>query len=345
MKALLLTAPSHLELTDFPDPKPADDEVLLRIRACGICGSDIHGWDGSSGRRHPPLIMGHEAAGEIVATGPKVQNWRAGDRVTFDSTIYCGQCHFCKSGQVNLCESRRVVGVSPVEYKQHGAFAEKLALPSRILYRLPDSLPFDQAAMVEPVSIAVHAVQRIKHAPKDTAVVVGSGMIGLLVVQALKWAGARQIIAIDLADNRLALAKQLGATHTINSGRSDAAAEILKLTNGAGADVSMEVVGMTATVNLAINVLKRGGSCVLVGNLSPKTQDFPLQAVVTKEITLTGTCGSAGEYPLCLDLIAQGIINVKPMIETVAPLTEGATWFNKLSAKDGGKYMKVILTP
>lgn len=345
MKALLLTAPSQLDLVDFPAPQPADDEVLLRIRACGICGSDIHGWDGSSGRRHPPLIMGHEASGEIIAAGPKVEKWRAGDRVTFDSTIYCGVCRFCREGQVNLCENRRVVGVSPTEYKQHGAFAEQLALPARILYRLPDALPFNEAAMVEPVSIAVHAVQRIKAARKDTAVVIGSGMIGLLVVQALKWAGARQIIAVDLADNRLALAKQLGATHTLNSGQVDVVAEVAKLTDSLGADVALEVVGLTATVNLAIGVLKRGGSCVLVGNLSPKTQDFPLQAVVTKEITLTGTCGSAGEYPLCLDLIARGIINVKPMIEAVAPLSEGATWFSKLSAKDGGKYMKVILTP
>src|SRR5437868_2505960 len=162
MKALLLTAPSQLEFTDFADPAPADDEVLLRIRACGICGSDIHGWDGSTGRRRPPLIMGHEASGEILAVGPKVDRWRRGDRVTFDSTISCGVCHYCRTGQVNLCENRRVVGVAPVEYRQHGAFAEKLAVPARILYALPDNLSFPQAAMIEPVSIAVHAVQRVK---------------------------------------------------------------------------------------------------------------------------------------------------------------------------------------
>jgi L-iditol 2-dehydrogenase len=345
MKALLLTAPSKLELVDFAEPAPAADEVVVRVHACGICGSDIHGWDGSSGRRNPPLIMGHEASGEIVATGPQVKKWRAGDRVTFDSTIYCGTCSFCRASQVNLCESRRVVGVSPVEYKQHGAFAERLAIPDRILYRLPDTLPYDQAAMVEPVSIAVHAVQRTKIAPDSTAVVVGSGMIGLLVIQALRWAGAKQIVAIDLADNRLALASRLGATHTINSGRADAAAEISRLTGGRGADTSFEVVGVTPTLNLALAVLKRGGTCVMVGNLSAKTQDFPLQAVVTRELTITGTCGSAGEYPLCLDLIARGVIDVKPMIETVAPLADGAGWFEKLSAKDGGKYMKVILRP
>ena len=345
MKALLLTAPSKLEFVDFPDPAPADDEVLLRVRACGICGSDIHGWDGSSGRRRPPLIMGHEAAGEVVATGPRVTRWRTGDRVTFDSTIYCGACRYCLAGDVNLCEQRRVVGVSPAEYKQHGAFAEKLVLPERILHRLPDNLPFEEAAMVEPVSIAVHAVQRAPIPPDATAVVVGSGMIGLLVIQALRWAGAKNIVAIDLADNRLALARQLGATHTINSGTIDAASEVMRLTDELGADLAFEVVGFTATQNLALAVLKRGGACVLVGNLSPKTQDFPLQAVVTKELRLFGSCASAGEYSLCLDLVARGIINVRPMIEAVVPLTEGAGWFDKLSAKDGGKYMKVILTP
>jgi L-iditol 2-dehydrogenase len=345
MKALLLTAPSKLEYVDFPEPQPGDDDVVVRIRACGICGSDIHGWDGSSGRRNPPLIMGHEAAGEVVATGPRVKSWRPGDRVTFDSMISCGTCRFCREGQTNLCENRRVVGVAPVEYKQHGAFAERLAIPERILYRLPDTLPFDHAAMVEPVSIAIHAIQRTKITPQTTAVVIGSGMIGLLVIQALRWAGAKQIVAVDLADNRLELARQLGATHTVNSGRADTAAEVARLTEGMGADVSFEVVGFTPTLNLALAVLKRGGACVLVGNLSPKTQDFPLQAVVTKEITLLGSCASAGEYPLCLDLIARGIINVKPMIETVAPLADGAGWFAKLSAKDGGKYMKVMLAP
>ncbi len=345
MKALLLTAPSKLDYVDFPAPTPADDEVVVRVHACGICGSDIHGWDGSTGRRRPPLIMGHEASGEIVATGPRVTGWRAGDRVTFDSTISCGACRFCAEGQVNLCDNRRVVGVAPVEYRQHGAFAEQLAIPARILYKLPDTLPYDQAAMVEPVSIAVHAVQRTKIAAGSTAVVIGSGMIGLLVIQALRWAGAKQVVAVDLADNRLELARRLGATHTINSGREDAAAIVANLTGGLGADTAFEVVGFTPTLNLALATLKRGGTCVLVGNLSPKTQDFPLQAVVTKEITITGSCASAGEYPLCLDLIARGVIDVKPMIEAVVPLAEGAGWFEKLSAKDGGKYMKVILAP
>jgi L-iditol 2-dehydrogenase len=345
MKALLLTAPSKLEFTDFPDPQPAADEVLLRIRACGICGSDIHGWDGSSGRRHPPLIMGHEAAGEIVATGSGVNDWRAGDRVTFDSTISCGRCHYCRSGDVNLCLDRRVVGVSPADYKQHGAFAEYLALPARILYRVPDALGFEQAAFVEPVSIAVHAVRRAGELTGRSAVVIGSGMIGLLVVQALRWAGAATIVAVDLSSERLALARELGATQTFKSDACDPVAEIAALTNGLGADFAFEVVGVTPTLNLAIQSLRRGGRCVLVGNIAPTTKDFPLQSVVTREITLTGTCGSAGEYPLCLDLLARGVIRTAPLVTAVAPLREGAAWFERLSAPDGSRYLKVLLTP
>lgn len=344
MQALLLTAPSQLALVDFPVPQPAPDEVLLRVRACGICGSDIHGWDGSTGRRQPPLIMGHEASGEIVAVGPEVRGWRVGERVTFDSTLSCGQCANCRGGQINLCENRRVLGVAPAEYRQHGAFAEFVALPARILYRLPPGLTYEQAAMVEPVSIAIHAVQRVKGGVPDAAVVVGSGMIGLFVVQALRWAGARRIIAVDLEPKRLALARELGATDTLQSDACDVAAEVAKMTDGQGAGLAFEVVGISSTLQLAIGCLRKGGSAVLVGNLAPKA-DFPLQAVVTRELTLYGTCASAGEYPLCLDLISRGIIRVEPMISAVAPLAEGAAWFSRLSARDGGQFMKVILQP
>jgi L-iditol 2-dehydrogenase len=344
MKALLLTAPSQLSFTDFPDPTPGADEVLLRIRACGICGSDIHGWDGSSGRRRPPLIMGHEAAGEVLAVGAAITEWKAGDRVTFDSTIFCGHCPYCERGEVNLCENRRVVGVAPAEYRQHGAFAEKLCVPARILYRLPDTLSFSHAAMIEPVSIALHAIKRVSVSPSDTAVVVGAGMIGLLVVQALRWAGARQIVAVDLVDERLALARQLGATHTFNSRNTDVTAAVAGLTQGQGADLAFEVVGISPTVQTAIGVLRRGGHAVLVGNLSAKA-DFPLQAVVTRELTLHGTCGSAGEYPLCLDLVARGVIQVEPIISAIAPLDQGVDWFKRLSGKEGAGLMKVILTP
>jgi L-iditol 2-dehydrogenase len=344
MKALLLTAPSQLEFTDVADPVCRSDEVVVRIRACGICGSDIHGWDGSSGRRRPPLIMGHEAAGEIASMGKEVEGWRVGDRVTFDSTIYCGNCPFCEAGEINLCLNRRVVGVAPGEYRQDGAFAEFLALPARILHSLPAGLDFAKAAFVEPTSIAVHAVRRSGVTKGSSAVVVGSGMIGLLVIEALRWAGASRIIAIDRIAERLSIARELGATDTVDAA-TDVVATVAAMTGGDGADAAFEVVGIGATLNLALRCVRRGGTCTLVGNLQQATPDFPLQAVVTREITILGSCASAGEYPLCLDLIARGEIRTEPLTSAVAPLRDGAQWFRNLSAPDGGRFLKVILEP
>ena len=160
MRALQLVAPSTFEMVDLPLPAPKGDEVLVRVAACGICGSDVHGMDGSTGRRLTPLVMGHEAAGTVADVGAEVQGWQEGDRVTFDSTLYCGECDFCKKGQINLCDRRQVLGVACQEFRRDGAFADYVAVPARILYRLPDDLPFDRAAMVEPVSIALHAVSR-----------------------------------------------------------------------------------------------------------------------------------------------------------------------------------------
>src|SRR5229473_892165 len=158
MKVLLLSKYRHLELADLPEPTAGPGEVLIRVAACGICGSDVHGYDGSSGRRIPPIVMGHEAAGSIAAVGEEVAGFTKGDRVTFDSTIYCGACSYCCRGEVNLCDHRQVLGVSCSDYRRAGAFAEFVAVPSRIVYGLPDSLSFAQAAMLEAVSVAVHAV-------------------------------------------------------------------------------------------------------------------------------------------------------------------------------------------
>jgi L-iditol 2-dehydrogenase len=288
--------------------------------------------------------MGHEAAGEIAAVGRSVDSWQIGDRVTFDSTIYCGKCDYCRAGQVNLCEARRVIGVSIPEYRQHGAFAEYVAVPQRILHRLPSGMPFEHAAMVEPVAIAVHAVRRVAVAPTDVAVVVGTGMIGLFLVQALRWAGAHRVVAVDLEPRRLALAREFGATDTLQSNDCDVPAEIARISAGCGADLAFEAVGLAPTVQLALQLVRRGGAVVLVGNLAQKIE-FPLQSVVTRELTLHGTCGSAGEYPLCIDLIARGVIRVGPMISALAPLSEGAPWFHRLSAPGGSQYLKVILQP
>ncbi len=340
---MMLTEPKKLEIQDSPIPSFGKDEVLIRVKACGICGSDVHGYDGSSGRRIPPLIMGHEAAGLIEECGSEVSGFSKGDRVTFDSTVYCGKCSYCKKGQVNLCDNRMVLGVSCEDYRRHGAFAEFVTVPSHIIYKLPDTFPFEHAAMIEAVSVAVHAVGRISFDNGDKSLVVGAGMIGLLLIQAIHSAGCSEIIAVDMDNDRLNLAKKLGATQVINSQEVDALRFILNETGGQGVDKSFEVVGATPTVQLSIHAVRKGGSVVMVGNLAPEVE-LPLQSVVTREISLFGTCASAGEYPKCIELMADGLIQVDPLISAKVALEEGPEWFDRLYGREPG-LMKVILKP
>lgn len=344
MKALTLTEYNHFEYGDADDPAAlAENEVRIRVKACGICGSDIHGMDGSSGRRIPPIIMGHEAAGLIDEVGAGVSDWAVGDRVTFDSTVYCGECESCKKGEVNLCPQRNVLGVSCDDYRRNGAFAEFVNVPQHILYRVPDELPFEEAAFAEPVSIALHGVNRVPLKAGDSAVVVGAGLIGLLVVQALKAKGAGTVIAVDVDEKRLQLAKQLGADHGVISGEGTVA-EIRKLVgNEDGADVALEVVGFDPTIQIAVECVRKGGSVGCIGNLKAEVK-FPLQAVVTRELSLFGSCASAGEYGDAVEAVASGAINVKPLISAVAPLSEGGEWFHK-AHEAGAGMMKVVLTP
>ena len=252
MKGLVLVDASRFEVRDVPKPEVAADEVLVEVKACGICGSDVHGMDGSSGRRQPPIIMGHEASGVVVEVGEAVERWKPGDRVTFDSTVYCGRCHFCRRGDVNLCDNRQVLGVSCDEFKRDGAFAEYVTVPELIVVGLPDGVSFEQAAMVEPVSIAVHAVSRVPIQLSDTAVVIGAGMIGLLTIQALKARGCGFVVAVDTKEDRLNLAGQLGADKCFNPHDCHVVEEVMKRTGGRGVDVAMEAVGFSQTVETAV---------------------------------------------------------------------------------------------
>ena len=368
MKALVLTAPSEFKYdAQFPTPEAGPGEVLVDVKACGICGSDIHGMDGRSGRRQPPIVMGHEAAGEIIAVGEGVTDWNVGERVTFDSTEYCGECEECRAGYVNLCSKRKVLGVSPGEYRRHGCFAEKIALPTRILYRIPDDLPYEEAAFAEPVSIALHAVNLAEGVEVGeafsscceceggcqseneseelggTAVVVGAGLIGLLVIQALKARGWERVIAVDLDDRRLELSKKIGADEAFNAKQENLAQHIRQICGGDGADATFEVVGAGAPLDLAIRSARKGGHVVLVGNLQPNTP-FPLQEVVTRQLTIHGSCSCAGEYPEAIRRIQDGSINVKPLMSAVAKLEDGAEWFQRLYDNKEG-LLKVVLTP
>jgi L-iditol 2-dehydrogenase len=343
MKALLLTEVKKLQVVDLPEPSCGPEDIVVRVQACGICGSDIHGFDGSSGRRIPPLVMGHEAAGIVTEIGENVRGLAVGDRVTFDSTVSCGSCHYCRKGSINLCENRQVLGVSCNEFRRQGAFAELVTVPQNIAYPIPDSLPFEHAAMIEAVSIAVHATNRTPRSIGGSVVVVGAGMIGLLCIQTLKIAGFSKIIAVDLEDEKLQLAKTLGATHTVNARTEDPVNAVLNWTNQRGADAAMEVVGANKPVSTCFQVVRRGGSVTLVGNLTPSVE-LPLQTVVTRELSIYGSCASNGEIPQCIELLASGAIQVAPLITATTDLENTPNWFDRLYAGEKGA-MKVIVTP
>jgi L-iditol 2-dehydrogenase len=343
MKSLLLSEYNHLEIADLPLPAVGRGEVLVRVEACGICGSDVHGFDGSTGRRIPPIVMGHEAAGTVEAAGEGVTKFSKGDRVTFDSTVYCGECEYCKRGQINLCDNREVIGVSCGDYRRHGAFAEYVVVPERIMYPLPANFSFNEAAMLEAVSVAIHGVKVSKVVGGETALVIGAGMIGLLTLQAARAAGCTRVFIADVDATRLKLAKQIGADEVLHCSGAELVAEVMRLTNGRGVDLALEAVGRNETVLGAIDCTRKGGTVTLIGNIMPEVT-LPLQKVVVKQLRLQGSCASSGEYPEAIDLIANGKIQVKPLITAVASLEDGPRWFERLHAREPN-LMKIILTP
>ena len=343
MKALLLSSYNQLELTEMPVPAPAAGELLVEVAACGICGSDVHGFDGSTGRRIPPIVMGHEAAGVVTAVGSEVATYKPGDRITFDSTVYCGACEFCKRGEVNLCNDRQVIGVSCGEYRRHGAFAEYLVIPERIAYKLPDTFNFADAAMLEAVSVALHGVAVTEIKGGETALVIGAGMIGLLLLQAARAAGCSKVYISDLDQTRLKLAASLGASETFLASGETLSSKILELTRGTGVDVVLEAVGATETIATGIDCVRKGGTVTLVGNITPQVT-IPLQKVVSRQIRLQGSCASAGEYPQAIEMIANGKIEVAPLITAIAPLEAGPSWFERLHSREPN-LMKIVLDP
>ncbi len=319
MKALILKEYNNLVYEDFPKPTYMMNEVLVQVKACGICGSDVQGLDGSTGRRIPPIIMGHEASGVIAEVGEAVKGWKEGERVTFDSTIYPLNDWYTLKGYYNLSDNRMVLGISCRDYRLHGALAEYVSVPQQNLYRIPEKVTFNQAAMVEPAAVAMHAIELTPIKMNDTALVVGAGIIGLFVIQFLRITGCGIIVAADINYNKLEMAKKLGA------------------------DVAFEVVGISSTIKTAVESLRKGGTLTLVGNVSPIVE-LPLQAVVTRQIRLQGSCAICGEYPAVLAMIEKGLLNVDVLLSAAAPLAEGASWFKRLYDKEPG-LMKVILNP
>lgn len=343
MKALVHTKPYTLEYCDLPAPQVGDDDVLVRVRACGICGSDVQGYTGKTGRRIPPLVMGHEAAGVVEAVGKDVTGLGEGDRVCFDSTVYCNRCAACAQGLYNRCIRRQVLGVSVPEFKRPGAMAEFVAVPHWIVAKLPDAMTFVQAALLEPASIGLHAASRAAFDAPDTVVVIGAGTIGLFILQAARLRGAATVIACDVNDFRLELAQAVGADVCLNPNEVRLQREVFGRTDGRGADVTFEAVGYAETFRQAIALTRTGGTLVAVGNVAQQAQ-FNLQELVSRELTFSGSYASAGEFRLGLDLIASGRIAVAPLVSEVLPLSDGPSAFERL-LRGHENLLKIVLEP
>jgi len=333
-----------LKFTDVPDPLITGlDEILVKVKAVSICGSDVHGFDGSTGRRKPPIIMGHEASGEVAAVGSGVKKFRVGDRITFDSTIYCGECHYCRAGQVNLCDNRMVIGVSCDEYRRHGAFAEYVIVPERVCYQLPAGLSWEEAAVTEPAAVAAHAFRLTPVRLNESVAIVGAGLIGLLLLDVLKASVSGRIIALDTDLYRREIALSRGADAVFDPADKELGKKILDVTGGRGIDRTFEAVGATAPIQTAISITAKGGSVTLIGNVNPLVE-IPLQSVVSRQISLFGSCAIAGEYPLVLDLMGRKKIDAASLISKKAPLAEGQFWFEKLYNRED-RLLKVVLIP
>jgi L-iditol 2-dehydrogenase len=338
MKALVYRGPRTLALEEVDRPAVHPDEVLLRVDATGICGSDVHGYLGLTGRRIPPVIMGHEFCGTVAEVGIEVEGVHPGDRVAVAPVMSCGACEACREGHVYLCATRRLFGVMDC----NGSMAEYLNVPARQLFPMPDAMPPEVGAMVEPSAVALHALSRAVAIDGATVLIVGAGPIGLLLTGLACRRRPRRLLVSDLSDLRLELARRMGADVTINPSRDDVAKVVAEHTGGRGVDLSFEAVGAAPTVEQALSALRPRGTCVWVGN-SQKMISVDMQASVTREITILGSYTyTLAEFGEALQILARGDVDVRPIITRTAALEAGPEMFAALADPAAG-LVKVVL--
>ena len=313
MKAAILHRPGECRIERVPKPVPKPGEVLIRVKAVGMCGSDVHyyahGRIGSFVVRKP-IILGHECAGEIVQIGRGVKGWKSGDRVAVEPGATCMQCEHCKSGRYNLCTDVVFMATPPV----NGAFCEYVTSPAHMVFSLPNRMRFEEGAMMEPLAVGVHACNRGEVAPGNTVAVLGAGPIGLVTLQVARARGAYPLIAVDVDSYRLRMAKRLGATYAVNAKRVDTIKRIMEITNGRGVDVVFETAGTTTTTQDTVAVARRGGILVWVGMGPDDVFPIPVMEAICKELDIRGLFRYANCYPPSIRLVESKRVNVKSMI-------------------------------
>lgn len=340
MKALLFYGAHDLRYEEVETPKPKAGEVLVKVKAVSICGSDLAGYRGGNTMRVPILIMGHEFAGEVAALGEGVTTAKVGDKVGVYTNMFCGYCPACKAGLTNVCENRRIIGTTMPGGPYNGAMAEYLIAPVEKLLPVSGKRSFSEYALAEPLSTGLRAVRLAGDVKGKTVAVIGCGPIGLLTIMVLKHFGAKTIAAMDVVDKRLEMAKKSGAAHVINS-KDDVKAFTHKLTDGAGVDIVFDCVGAAATVNLGADIVRLGGKVIWVGLAQPKIE-FEFKHAAVKELTFQSVYLYITELEEGLDLIESGDIDVKQIITSEYPMSEGPRIFAELVSGNSDE-IKVIL--
>ncbi|MFC1920986.1 zinc-binding dehydrogenase [Chloroflexota bacterium] len=340
MKALRYLGPRQLAVQKLPDPTVAENDVLVKVIACGICGSDVHGYLGLTGRRTAPMTMGHEFSGQIVEQGKLVKSFNVGDRVIVHPLNFCGKCVNCRQGNTNMCLNNKLFGVMEVD----GAMAELLAVPEKLLFKLPDACSYEVGAMTEPFAVAHGAIKKVGSLQDKTVLIVGMGTIGLCILQIVKLQNPKLIVVSDLSDNRLKISQELGADATINPGKENYFEAVRKLTSGDMVDISIEAVGITVTVNQAIRSLKKMGTCLWVGN-SAREIEINMQEIVTTALKIFGTyIYTHREFGEVIDIMETGKLVPEKLISKVISLEEAPDAFRDLHEQPDS-FVKIIVNP
>jgi L-iditol 2-dehydrogenase len=335
---LIFEGARQMPLRQIEAPKPGPEDVIVAVKAAAICGSDVHGFMGITGRRILGVAMGHELSGEITSTGTQVTGHKVGDRVVVQPELTCGVCDMCRAGLPNNCENRTYLGV-----QWHGAYSEAVRVPQQLLYHLPAGMTWEQGAMVEPLAVAMRAVNHTPIRMMDTVVIVGAGTIGLLASIAARTKGAGTIIVTDIMPHRLSMAQRLGADVVVNASEQDPVRTVHEHTDGRGADCVIEAVGVTETVKQSVALVRTNGHLTWIGNSQPEVE-LNMQQVVTREVTIQGSYAFVEEFPRAIEAIASGRIDVMPLVEKTASLDEGPQIFQDL-ANGSLDAVKVILKP
>ena len=319
-KAAYLVDKGQIEMGEKACPAPAGSEVLIRVKHCGICGSDVHNYvEGGTGKRiiKFPFILGHELAGEVVETGEGVKHLKPGDRVCVEPGVPCGVCEYCRAGEYNLCPDMKFMAAYPVE----GSMQEYLTFPESSCYKLPENVSTVEGALIEPFAVGLYAAEQAGVKVNDTVVILGMGCIGLMTLLACKARNVGRIIAVDIYDSHLDTARELGADCVINSALEDAAAVIGELTGGKMADITFETAGQSATALLAPAVTGRGKTIMCVGNITKPTP-FKFFDISCKEITLKTQFRYRNVFALAVDLIASGKVDLNPIRPKMFPFDQ-----------------------